>query len=463
MIKKSVLTILATLLPAIAFAQGIDSAVIQNGNYVSVNAPDAAVSGLSLNVPNATGFFQITTAGVPTLKGSGGSLFYPGSNPVEGVASTTVANSATIDTTKYWQRITDAGAITGVILEAGTSHGQHVFVSVDKDAIGSVTLAAQGTSNVAGGTGNIIGIGETREFVWDATDAIWSPLVRVTTGTVVGNLTFAATSAKIIAGPTSLLFRNNADSATNISILDDGTTTINGGLFLPNAATAGKNLLVGASALPADVTNTAGYFFNGATGARQLSMVQATNDANGVVESVYKSRATDGSADVIAQASDTIYTQQFKASNGTTYDTAASIVVTVDGTPGVTADMPGAIDFKTSPDGSATAVSALKLGNDKTATFTGSLVSNTAGKTLSIKTGGAAATAGTAICNGASNVSVSTTSIAITSVPVFSLNTVGGTVGQLPHVTTLTAGTSFTFACTALDTSTYNYIIIQTA
>ena len=40
------------------------------------------------------------------------------------------------------------------------------------------------------------------------------------------------------------------------------------------------------------------------------------------------------------------------------------------------------------------------------------------------------------------------------------LGTVGGTVGAIPHVTTITPGTGFTIAGTASDTSTYNYIVI---
>ena len=97
----------------------------------------------------------------------------PLSNPAEGTAATTVASSGTIDTTIYWQRITNAGAITGVILEAGTRHGQRVLISVDKDASGTVTMAAAGTSRVGTGTACVIAVGAAREFVWDNTDAIW--------------------------------------------------------------------------------------------------------------------------------------------------------------------------------------------------------------------------------------------------------------------------------------------------
>lgn len=105
-----------------------------------------------------------------------GSVRLPVSNPAEGTAATTVATSGTIDTTQLWQRITNAGAITGVILEAGTVHGQLLIVSVDKDASGTVTFAAAGTSRVGTGTACVIAVGAARPFIWDNTDLIWCEL-----------------------------------------------------------------------------------------------------------------------------------------------------------------------------------------------------------------------------------------------------------------------------------------------
>jgi hypothetical protein len=70
---------------------------------------------------------------------------------------------------------------------------------------------------------------------------------------------------------------------------------------------------------------------------------------------------------------------------------------------------------------------------------------------------------GTFVANGASAVTVSNTAIEATDAIIISLNTVGGTVGAVPAVKTLTPGTGFTVAGTASDTSTYNYAIIKNA
>lgn len=87
---------------------------------------------------------------------------------------------------------------------------------------------------------------------------------------------------------------------------------------------------------------------------------------------------------------------------------------------------------------------------------------STAAKTLILKQGANGAV-GTFVCNGATPVTVSNTNVAISDGIGISLNTVGGTVGALPAIKTITAATGFTVACTAADTSTMNYWIIKNA
>jgi hypothetical protein len=90
----------------------------------------------------------------------------------------------------------------------------------------------------------------------------------------------------------------------------------------------------------------------------------------------------------------------------------------------------------------------------------GDLYFGTVAKGIVLKQG-ANGKCGTFVANGAAPVTVSNTSIAITDTIMFSLNAVGGTVGAIPAIQTITAATGFTVACTAGDTSTYNYVIIS--
>lgn len=70
---------------------------------------------------------------------------------------------------------------------------------------------------------------------------------------------------------------------------------------------------------------------------------------------------------------------------------------------------------------------------------------------------------GTFTANGASAVTVANTNVLTTDEISISLNTVGGTVGAIPRLDTITAGTGFTVKGTASDTSIYNYAIIRNA
>lgn len=68
---------------------------------------------------------------------------------------------------------------------------------------------------------------------------------------------------------------------------------------------------------------------------------------------------------------------------------------------------------------------------------------------------------GTFTANGTSSVTVANTSVNITDAIIISLNTVGGTVGAIPTIQTITAGTGFTTKAASSDTSIYNYAIIR--
>lgn len=100
--------------------------------------------------------------------------------------------------------------------------------------------------------------------------------------------------------------------------------------------------------------------------------------------------------------------------------------------------------------------------NIGTANASGSLTFTTVASGVVLKQG-SNGKCGTFVANGATPVTISNTSVAITDTIVISLNTVGGTVGVQPHVATITAATGFTVICTALDSSIYNYAIISNA
>lgn len=68
--------------------------------------------------------------------------------------------------------------------------------------------------------------------------------------------------------------------------------------------------------------------------------------------------------------------------------------------------------------------------------------------------------AGTFTNNGTSTVTTSNAAITASSQVLITLKTVGGTVGAIPHLLTITPGTGFATVGTASDTSVYNYTIL---
>lgn len=183
-----------------------------------------------------------------------------------------------------------------------------------------------------------------------------------------------------LSGATAYIDLTNSASAFELrdsSNADIFKVLSGGALAMPQVGASNKGLVMGFASMPGDASTATGlYVFGNASSAPNEALASGVNSTSPAILRFLKSRATDGSADVIVQSGDSISQISYEGANGTTFSTAAQILVTVDGTPGAAADMPGAIDFKTSPDGSATPASVLKLSNDKSALFTGTVRSS---------------------------------------------------------------------------------------
>lgn len=85
-------------------------------------------------------------------------------------------------------------------------------------------------------------------------------------------------------------------------------------------------------------------------------------------------------------------------------------------------------------------------------------------KRMLLRGKGSTSKGGTFTLNGATPVTVTNVNITANSVVIFGLKTVGGTVSPNgPAMLTVTPGTGFTVGGTALDTSVYNYLIMDIA
>ena len=113
------------------------------------------------------------------------------------------------------------------------------------------------------------------------------------------------------------------------------------------------------------------------------------NDTAGSGVFFQKSRSATVGTNTIVQNGDALGSIYFNGANGTGYSEAALIRAAVDGTPGATNDMPGRLQFYTTPDGSGTITERMRIsangnvgiGNTSTGTSRLSLIASGAGAT----------------------------------------------------------------------------------
>jgi hypothetical protein len=132
----------------------------------------------------------------------------------------------------------------------------------------------------------------------------------------------------------------------------DGSNAATGNLDLgnnkltnvANGTNAGDAVNFGQAQAGINIQNTSTAF----------SISQFSADNNGALLRIQKSRGATVGTNTIVQNGDVLGALQFLGANGTGYDPAADIVCFVDDTPGASADMPGKLVIRTTPNGSAT-------------------------------------------------------------------------------------------------------------
>ena len=88
----------------------------------------------------------------------------------------TLANTNTITVAQNQSavRVTAAGAVTGIIIAPGVRAYQLLVIIHEGAAANTLTMAAAGTSNVAGGVTCVLSGLAAHIMVWDSITALWS-------------------------------------------------------------------------------------------------------------------------------------------------------------------------------------------------------------------------------------------------------------------------------------------------
>lgn len=128
---------------------------------------------------SAAGFLSGSTQGSTVgiySDGTNWRVFLNWEPELESTSAAVIATAGTVTTAGVTMaRLAPAGAVTGVIMAAGTRSGQVVTVVNQSAAASSITMAAAGTSNVADGVSSVIAGVTSRRFRWVAATSLWYP------------------------------------------------------------------------------------------------------------------------------------------------------------------------------------------------------------------------------------------------------------------------------------------------
>lgn len=89
-----------------------------------------------------------------------------------------------------------------------------------------------------------------------------------------------------------------------------------------------------------------------------------TNDASPFRFDIFKNRGAALGTNTIVQNNDAIGQIRFYGANGTNYTQAAEIRASIDGTPGASTDMPGRLQFFTTPDAAGGTIERMRITNN---------------------------------------------------------------------------------------------------
>lgn len=149
----------------------------------------------------------------------------------------------------------------------------------------------------------------------------------------------------VTTGPGDTVFQILAGGAADSFVIDGGGVVIAG-----YSAVSGARL--------GQVLETVTGADSGGAALSTFSAVAANESS---ILDFNRSRSSTKGTHTIVQDDDILGRLSFRGSNGTSFDSGAVIRAMVDGVPGASNDMPGRLEFRTSPDGAAAVVTRMTI------------------------------------------------------------------------------------------------------
>lgn len=354
----------------------------------------AGASALSTVAPGTSGNLLTSngtdwTSAAPATSGTVTSVSVTTANGVSGTVATATTTPA-ITLTLGAITPTSVAATTTV---SGTTLTASTNVSLPNGSTGALAL------NFTGETGTGFYKSASQEITYRAGGANGvsitdlgvkvanNGLIGFTSGTSTLNWDtyFLRASSGVFTCTNDISLRNLFASTL---VRTPSITTASGALTVTPAAGSNINLAVSSTGVvtvngTSNITlGTANNFqVQGTTLATASEGISAWSaDVNGARLELGKSRGAAIGTNTIVQSGDELAIIAAYGANGSTFNTAAAIQFSCDGTPGASNDMPGRIICYTTPDGSGTLATALTI-NNKQAVLSATTL-NTAGYTV---------------------------------------------------------------------------------
>lgn len=275
-------------------------------------------------------------------------------------AATTLAfSSATTVTNAYGTYYTNPVAGSGATFTKAWALGA--------DSIQATTLRIGAFSDLSQSSNNLlISVNSTQAAY------ITNTTFRVNNGFPLG---FSSSATGALTTAISEISSGVLGIGTGAAMSTAGTLIALNGMYGGGTSSAAfltsSPVAISADVIAAGGTNPSIVLASAQTTNDVAVMVGYGNNVSGARIDLMKTRAVTTAATTIVQSGDTLGDLVFQGADGSNYRQGARIAAKVDGTPGTGADMPGRLEFYTTPDGSATPGLALTIDSAKLATFAG--------------------------------------------------------------------------------------------
>jgi len=267
-------------------------------------------------------------------------------------------------TTAYTTNVTSTATYTEIVVTDSTPQVLHYQCS----AHGYMGNSVQTNSNIASVATNASGLTGTPDIAIRNITGVAATFTGVVTYEDVTNIDSVGiiTARSDVSIADKIVHTGDTDTAIRFPAADTFTLETGGSEAL--RVDSSQRLLVSTTS---SASNIAGYGNGGiqlnstTTAQANVNIIHRNNSAN--THAIVLAKARDGAANGGRVQDDddfgAISFQGFDGTGGSTYRQGAEIRGAVDGTPGNT-DMPGRLEFLTTPDGSATPTERLRITSD---------------------------------------------------------------------------------------------------